>query len=83
VIQEFLRKKVEKIEKYNDLRRELSKERTNVKTKIVSIFIGALGTVTKGLNCYLTEIVVSTKIQLIQKSLLLGTTRIFRMVLEI
>ena len=75
-------KEVEKVEKYNDLRRELQRL-WKVKTKVVPIVIGALGTVTKRLNGYLTEIGVSTKIQLIQKSTLLGTARILRKVLEI
>ena len=75
-------KEVAKIEKYNDLRRELQRL-WKVKTKDVSIVIGAFGTVTKSLNCYLTEIGTSTKIQLIQKSTLLGTARILRKVLEI
>ena len=75
-------KEVEKIEKCNALRRELQRL-WKVKTKVVPIVIGALGTVTKSFNGYLTEIGVSTKIHLLQKSTLLGTARILRKVLEI
>ena len=75
-------KEAEKIEKYNDLRRELQKL-WKVKAKVVPIVVGALGTVSKSLTGYLKEIKVSTKIQVIQKSALLGTARILRKVLEI
>jgi len=43
------------MEKYTDLRRELQRL-WKVKTKVVPIVIGVLGTVTKSLNGYLTEI---------------------------
>ena len=75
-------KEAEKIEKYSDLRRELQKL-WKVKAKVVPIVVGALGTVSKSLTGYLKEIKVSTKIQVIQKSALLGTARILRKVLEI
>ena len=51
--------------------------------KVVPIVIGALGTVMKSINGYLTEIGASTEIQLNQTSTLLGTARILRKVLEI
>ena len=75
-------KEAEKIEKYSDLRRKLQRLR-KVKAKVVPIVVGALGTVSKSLTGYLNEIGVSTKIQVIQKSALLGTARILRKVLEI
>ena len=75
-------KEAEKIEKYSDLRRELQKL-WKFKAKVVPIVVGALGTVSKSLTGYLKEIKVSTKIQVIQKSALLGTARILRKVLEI
>ena len=75
-------KEAEKIEKYSDLRGELQKL-WKVKAKVVPIVVGALGTVSKSLTGYLKEIKVSTKIQVIQKSALLGTARILRKVLEI
>ena len=78
----IIQKEGEKIEKYNDLRRELQRL-WKFKTKVAPVVISALGTVTKSLNGYLTEIGVSTKIQLLQKSTLLGTARILRKVLEI
>ena len=75
-------KEAEKIEKYIDLRRELQKL-WKVKAKVVPIVVSALGTVSRSLNSYLNEIGVSSKIQVIQKSALLGTARILRKGLEI
>ena len=67
-------KEAEKIEKYCDLRRELQKL-WKVKAKVAPIIVGALGTMSRSLNSYLNEIGVSSKIQVIQKSALLGTAR--------
>ena len=75
-------KEAEKIEKYSDLRTELQKLWKG-KAKVVPIVVGALGTVSRSLNGYLNETGVSTKIQVIQMSALLGTARILRKVLEI
>ena len=75
-------KEQEKIIKYQDLAREIRKI-WNVSTKVIPIVIGALGTVTGRLEQYLKEIGVTTRIELIQKSTLLGTARIIRQVLDI
>ena len=78
----LLAKETEKIEKYDELRRELERL-WKVKAKVVPIIVGALGTVTRNLNSYLKEIGVNVTIQLIQKSALLGTARILRKVLDV
>ena len=75
-------KETEKIEKYDELRRELERL-WKVKAKVVPIIVGALGTVTRNLNSYLKEIGVNVTIQLIQKSALLGTARILRKVVDV
>ena len=75
-------KEQEKIVKYQDLAREIRKI-WNVSTKVIPIVIGALGTVTDRLEQYLKDIGVTTRIELIQKSTLLGTARIIRQVLDI
>ena len=54
-----------------------------VKAKEIPIVLGALGTVTRSLSNYIKEIRVKTQIKLIQKSVLLGTARVLRKVLEI
>ena len=75
-------KEQEKIVKYQDLAREIRKI-WNVSTKVIPIVIGALGTVTDRLEHYLKDIGVTTRIELIQKSTLLGTARIIRPVLDV
>ena len=71
----------EKVEKYQNLAREL-RRMWEVKTNVVPIVLGALGTVPLRLNGNLKEIGVDTSISLIRKSALLGSARILRKVLE-
>ena len=75
-------KEMEKIEKYDELKREVERL-WKVKAKVIPIVLGALGTVTRNLSNYIKEIGVNTQIKLIQKSVLLGTARVLRKVLEI
>ena len=75
-------KEMEKIEKYDELKREVERL-WKVKAKVIPIVLGALGTVTRNLSNYIKEIGVKTQIKLIQKSVLLGTARVLRKVLEI
>ena len=77
----IVKKQEEKIDKYQDLAREI-RSLWKVKAKVIPIVIGALGTIPKGLNGYLKEIGVTTRVELLQKSALLGTARTLRMVLE-
>ena len=76
------RKEQEKAINYRDLAREIRKS-WNVTTKAIPIFFGAIGTVAGRFEQYLEEIGVTTRIELIQKSTLLGTARIIRQVLDI
>ena len=71
-------KDAEKIEKYQNLARELSRM-WEVKTKVVPIVLGALGTVPLRLKGNIKGIGVDTSIQ---KSALLGSGRTLRKVLE-
>ena len=75
-------KETEKIEKYDELKREVERL-WKVKARVIPIVLGALGTVTRSLSNYIKEIGVKTQIKLIQKSVLLGTARVLRKVLEI
>ena len=75
-------KEAEKVEKYQNLAREL-RRMWEVKTKVVPIVLGALGTVPLRLKGNLKGIGVDTSIiTLIQKSALLGSARILGKVLE-
>ena len=71
----------EKVEKYQYLAREVRKMR-EVRTKVIPIVVGALGTIPMRLKENLRTIGVDTSIELIQRSVLLGSARILRKVLE-
>ena len=70
-------KEREKKDKYLDLAREL-KKLWNMKVTIVSIVIGALGTVAKGLLKGLEDLGVGGRVETIQTTALLRTARILR-----
>ena len=74
-------KEYEKKDKYLDLAREL-KKMWNMKVTIIPIVIGAFGTVTKGLLEELEDLEVGSRVETIQTTALLRTTRILRRVLE-
>ena len=74
-------KEDEKVEKYQDIAREVRKIR-GVRTKVITIVVGALGTIPLRLKENLRAIGVDTSIELIQRSVLLGSARILRKVLE-
>ena len=74
-------KEQEKIEKYQDLAKEIRKL-SKVKTKVILIIIGALGIVANRLSGYLNDICINTNVHLLQKPVLLGSARIVRKVLE-
>ncbi len=54
----------------------------NMKVTMVPIVIGALGTITKGLFKGLEDLEVGGRVETIQTTALLRTTRILRRVLE-
>ena len=74
-------KECEKKDKYLDLAREL-KKLWNMQVTIVSIVIGAFGTVTKGLLKGLEDLEVGGRVETTQTTTLLRTARIVRRVLE-
>ena len=75
-------KERDKIEKYEDLGRELQKI-WNVKVKIIPLVTGSLGAIPKQFGNGLKQIGITAGIGEIQKTVLLGTTKILRKVLEI
>ena len=72
----------EKVEKYIDLVAHVKNEH-NVKTDIIPIVIGAMGTVPKRLEKYLKELEIPDIIGSAQMSVLIGTARILRNVLSL
>ena len=78
----IVEKQKDKIEKYQDLRRELQKI-WNVKVKIIALIVGSLGAIPKQFGNRLKQIGITAGTAKVQKTVLLGTTRILRKVLEI
>ena len=72
-------KENEKVQKYQDLARELCKL-WQVKLKVVPVVVG---TIPKALEKHLMEIGTSVRVELLQKAALFGTARILRKTLEI
>lgn len=75
-------KEKEKIEKYQDLKREIARLWKIRKVQIIPIVIGALGSVTKEFNKWVEKLGIPCEFMGMQKTALLGTARILRKVLE-
>ena len=75
-------KEKDKIEKYQDLGRELQKI-WNVKVKIIPLVVGSLGAILKQFGNRLKQIGITAGKTQVQKTVLLGAARILRKVLEI
>ena len=71
-----------KIEKYQDLGRELQKI-WNVTVKIIPLVVGSLGAIPKQFGNRLKQIGIAVGTAQVQKMVLLGTARILIKVLEI
>ena len=76
-------KENEKIEKYQDLKREIARMWSMRTVQVVPIVVGSLGSVTKNLDKWLGKLNVKISISLLQETTLLGTARILRKVLEL
>ena len=75
-------KEKDKMEKDQDLRKELQKV-WNVKVKTIPLVVGSLGAIPKQFGNRLKEIGITVGTAPVQKTVLLGTARILRKVLEI
>ena len=75
-------KEKDKIEKYQDLGRKLQKI-WDVKVKIIPLVVRSLGAIPKQFGNRLKQIGITARTEQVQKTVLLGTTRILRKVLEI
>ena len=74
-------KQKDKIEKYQDLGRDLQKI-WNVKVKIIPLVVGSLGAIPKQFGNRLKKIGIIAGTAQVQKTVLLGTARILRKVFE-
>ena len=75
-------KEKDKIEKYEELGRELQKI-WNVKVKIIPLVVDSLGAIPKQFGNRLKQIGIAVGTAQVQKTVLLGTARILRKFLEI
>ena len=75
-------KEKEKVEKYQDLKREIKSIWNMRNVIVVPVIIGALGSITKKLDEWLEKLDITVNTALLQKTTLLGTARILRKVLE-
>ena len=76
-------KELEKIEKYRVLKEEVGRIWGMKKVKVIPVVIGALGAISDESNKHTEEIGVQIRLQVIQKTALLGTARILRNVLSL
>ena len=76
------KKEGEKIEKYQELNREIGKLWGIRHLEVVLVVVGALGVVNKRLNAWLEKLGITIRMELLQKPALLGTARILRKLLE-
>ena len=72
-----IKKEAEKILKYKDLTIEIQRM-WNVKTKVLSVTIGATGTISRSFRKYVSNILGNHEVKEIQKTATLGTAHILR-----
>ena len=70
-----------KVDKYQDLKREVAKL-WNVRPVVIPVLVGPLGMVANRVEGYIRKIGADVCVGLLQKACLLGTARILRRVLE-
>jgi len=76
------KKEGEKIEKYQDLKREIGRLWGIRHLQVVLLVVGTLGVVSNRLGAWLEKLGVTIRTELLQKTALLGTARILRKLLE-
>ena len=69
-------KEGEKIEKYQELKREVGK------LEVLPVVVGALGIVNQRLDAWLQKLGITIRTEMLQKTALLGIARILRKLLE-
>ena len=75
-------KEIEKIEKYQNLKRELKMLWSLKKVEVVPVVVGALGCISKGFSRWMDILGITLSVGMVQKSVLLGKARILRKVLD-
>ena len=75
-------KEREKVEKYQDLKREIGRLWRLKMIEVMPVVIGALGSVTKELDGWIEKLRITNNVGMMQNTALLGTAMILRKVLE-
>ena len=75
-----IKKDAKKILKYKDLKIEIQRM-WNVKTKVIPVIIGAIGTISKSFRKYVSNIPGNHEVKELQKTAILGTAHMLRKVL--
>ena len=75
-------KEKEKVEKYQDLKKEIKRLWKLGNVEIVPVVVGALGSVSAEFERWMGKLGITCNVGVIQKSVLLRTTRILRKLLE-
>ena len=75
-------KELEKMEKYDDLKREIKEMWVMRKSEEIPVVVGALGAVSRQLDNWIEKVDVHMRVELLQNTALLGTARILRRSLE-
>ena len=75
-------KEREKVEKYQDLKREIGRLWKLKVVEVIPVVIGALGSVTKRIRRWIEKRGIPLNVGIMRKTALLGTARILRKVLE-
>jgi len=76
----MIKKEAEKILKYKYLTIEIQRM-WNVKTKVITVIIGATGTISKSFRKYVSNITGKHEVKELQKTAILGTAHKLRKVL--
>ena len=71
-------KEIEKIGKYQNLKRELKRLWSLKKVVVVPVVVGALGCTSKGFSGWMDTLCIKLNVGMVQKSVLLGTASILR-----
>ena len=75
-------KEMEKIEKYQNPKIELKRLWSLKKVAVLPVVVGALGCISKGFSGWLDTLGIKLNVGMVQKSVLLGTARILRKILD-
>jgi hypothetical protein len=76
-----IKKEAEKILKYKDLTIEIQRM-WNVKTRVITVIIGATGTISKSFRKYMSNVPGNHEVRELQKTATLGTAHILWKVLR-